>query len=707
MSPAVGALGAWDRVAGVVIALGVGVLANMAMDVQVITLFRNFELKTIDFRFQWRGRRPVGDDIVLITVDEKSIERLGQWPWPRAVHALLIEHLREARAGVIAFDIFFTEPDRYGDERPTGFATDLARELGDDFRRAFRQEYGVPFRGQNDEALALAARRAGNVFFAVFGLEQAVAGGQAAPLPPAQQGLLEEFAVPRAVLEGDTTALPRAPYIRPPIASVMREAAGIGFVDFPADGDGVYRRAPLFGIYEPPASPGAARIYPALGLVVAKARQAVAYQDVRAVLGEQLSISGRPVVPLDRRGRLWVDYVGGARSFRRYSYVDVLQGDVPAKHLAGRVVLVGNVAAGLGDIRPSPFGGGVSEVDLFYGVEHQANIIASLLEERGLRPLSETASVLLVYALALVAGLIVPRTSPLWAATGAAAVLVAYDLLALHLFAADGRLLEIVPENGVIVLATAGILVTRLRTEERRRRALRDSMGLYLPAHIVDELAHRPGRVALGGERREISVLFCDIRGFTAYADQVPSEDAVALLNRFFDAMDEIVWRHEGLIDKYIGDSVMAIFGAPHDQPDHAVRAVQAALDMVREIQATQDEWAFLGFADMRVGIGVATGQATVGNVGSGRLVQYTAVGDTVNLASRLEQLTKEYDVSVLANERAREEAAGVAQFAEAAQLTVRGIGRPLRVFRVTEATRAGGHRRQAVSQFEGGSDGS
>ncbi|MFQ6131098.1 MAG: CHASE2 domain-containing protein [Armatimonadota bacterium] len=625
------------------LAVAMGVLANMAMDVDVTTLFYNFELKTIDYRFQWRGRRQPSPEILIVAIDEASIqdpdEEFGQWPWRRSVHAELVRVLHEARVAQIGFDVFFAEPDRFGQSE--------------------------------DRELARAMAEAGNVFCAMFGLEKERAPR---PTPPEAEAAMRRFAVESPALDLAAGRLPDVPYARPPLPEITAACAGLGFVDFPADADNVYRRVPLLATHE-------GKLYPALGLAMAAARLNVDLNDIEVVLGSQLALGPGSRIPLDERGRLWIDFAGGARTFPRESYADVLKGRVPQERLTGRIVLVGATATGLGDIRACPFGGGRGEKDLFYGVEHQANILASLLEGRGLRPISPPLRIGLVYLLALLAGLIVPRTRPLWAAAGAVAVLLAYDMLALRLFASHGIVLEVVPQNGALVLTTAAILVTRLRGEEHEKQALRESMQYYLPAHVVDELVARPGAVTLGGERREISVLFCDIRDFTAFAEKVHSEETVALLNRFFDAMDDVVWRHEGLIDKYMGDCVMAIFGAPHDQPDHAARAVGAALDMQQEVEATEGVWEFLGFEGMRVGIGVATGQATVGNVGSSRLIQYTAVGDTVNLASRLEQLTKEHNVPVLVSAETRAQAPEVAVYREVGKVGITRIEGPAPIY--------------------------
>lgn len=640
------------------LALAVGILANRAMDVEVTTLFHNFELKTIDYRFQWRGERRPSAEIVIVAIDEASVqdERLGQWPWKRSVHADLIRKLQRARVAQIGFDVLFGEADRLGPE--------------------------------HDAELAQATAAAGNVFYAMFGLERQ----RAAQLtPPEAETAMQRFAIAPAAFERGTEGVPDTPYARPPLPEITRACAGIGFVDFPADADNVYRKVPVLGTHN-------GKLYPCLALAMAAARLNVDLDDVEVVLGDRLALPGALPLPIDGSGRLWVDFAGGARTFQRISYADVIHGDAPEERLMGHIVLVGATAAGLGDIRPSPFGSRLGEVDLFYGVEHQANILANLLEGRSLRPANRALCIGLVYLMALLAGLVVPRTTPLWAATGAAALLVAYDVLALRLFASHGVVLEIVPQNGALVLTTAAILVTRLRAEEHERRALRDSMRYYLPAHIVESLVTQPGTVVLGGERREISVLFCDIRDFTAFAEQVHSEESVALLNRFFDAMDEIVWRNEGLIDKYIGDCVMAIFGAPHEQPDHAARAVTTALAMVEELEATREVWEFLGFHNMRVGIGVATGEATVGNVGSSRLIQYTAVGDTVNLASRLEQLAKDYNAPILVSAQAREQAPDVAVYREVGRVSIRGIEQPARIYTATARSRPqpGGERAES-----------
>ncbi|MFQ6098083.1 MAG: adenylate/guanylate cyclase domain-containing protein, partial [Armatimonadota bacterium] len=289
----------------------------------------------------------------------------------------------------------------------------------------------------------------------------------------------------------------------------------------------------------------------------------------------------------------------------------------------------------------------------------------------------------LIFALALLMGWVAARVRPLFGVMAAAALLVGYNLFAFALFNGHRIVLEMVPQNLTVLLCFSGVLTLRLVTEERERRAMRESMTRYLPPHIVEDLAARPHDIKLGGERREITAVFCDIRNFTSASEQMSSGDTVALLNRFFNAMDDVIWRHDGLLDNHMGDCLMAFFGAPHDQPDHAERAVQAALEMSEWVDAMADEWAELGYKGLQVGIGICTGEATVGNVGSDRRMHYTAVGDNVNIASRLQELTRECQVTILASESTRNAAANVAEFTEVGRVSIRGVGQDVTIYEV------------------------
>jgi adenylate cyclase len=317
-------------------------------------------------------------------------------------------------------------------------------------------------------------------------------------------------------------------------------------------------------------------------------------------------------------------------------------------------------------------------------VEIHASVLADLLDRRALHAPEEGVGTVLIFALAFLMGWITTQVRPLFGALAAVALLVGYDVLAYGLFKTHRIVLEMVPQNLTVLLCFSGVLVLRLMTEERERGALRERMGAYLPAHIVEELASRPAEESLlRGERREITALFCDIRDFTAVSERMSSGDTVALLNRFFTAMDEVVWRHEGLLDNHMGDCVMAFFGAPHDQPDHAERAVLAAIEMAEWVHAMADEWSKLGYKGLDVGIGVCTGEATIGNVGSDRRMHYTAVGDNVNVASRLEQLTRGFQVTILASESTRDAAHRVAEFVEVGRVPIRGVAADVTVYEV------------------------
>jgi adenylate cyclase len=356
---------------------------------------------------------------------------------------------------------------------------------------------------------------------------------------------------------------------------------------------------------------------------------------------------GRRTVPVDRYGRLFIDYLGPGGIIPTYSAAAVLNGSLPEGALKDKIVLVGATAVGIYDLRVTPFSGN------FPGVEVQATIMDNLLQGNFIHtpPFGLVIMLLILVGLAVLMGLTLPRLSAAWAFIFTLFVMEGYVGINYYLFSRQGLQLELFYPLGLVVLIYLGVTMQRFLAEERERERIRKTFESYVAPTVVQEMLKHPEQLRLGGERREITVLFTDIRGFTTMSENLDPEALVKLLHDFLNPMSNIIINLGGTIDKYMGDAIMALFGAPLAQPDHPRLACRAALEMVASLEALNRDWAEQGRPPLRVGVGVNSGPVAVGNMGSDRLFDYTAIGDNVNLASRLEGLNKYYGTNILISE--------------------------------------------------------
>jgi adenylate cyclase len=492
--------------------------------------------------------------------------------------------------------------------------------------------------------------------------------------------------------------------VEPNLDLFSREVSAQGFFSHERQ-QGVQRRYELINGYR-------GRYYPALALAA-----------VARFFGEPLSLRpyqgslpevriGEQAVRADEHGRLWLNYRGGAGSFATHSALALLQGEVPASALADRLVFIGATETGIGDIAATPFGAEVP------GVEVHATAADNLLNQRFLH---DTAVQYLVSLLALlllgplVALLVSVIDRHLLGSLAAIALVFSWPLISHLAFRTAGWHLQTVAP----VLAGGVALVAALRyqvgTVEAHARFLRRAFQRYVSGAVVDELVRHPQKLELGGEERNMTVLFSDIRGFTTLSEGLAPEDLVGLLNQFFTPMTRLVLDEGGTLDKYMGDALMAFFGAPVEQPDHALRACHAALQMRAELRLLNARWQQEGFfagrigdekksdagaaSGIGIGIGLNSGEMAVGNMGSDQVFDYTVIGDNVNLGSRIEGLNKLYGTEILCSEgTVREVQALEAGFTAQAKSTV-DLAQGL-VFREVDRVRVKG-KHEPVSLFE------
>jgi adenylate cyclase len=648
-------------------------LAVMSLVVCRFPVTEFLELKLYDLKFRFRGSRPVGQEVVIVAIDNASIKELGRWPWSREVTARLLTRLKEADPQVIAMDIIFAEREiTQGLETLQRLSRSLSQTglLSPSVAAIVKQEEE---RADVDRQLARAIAQGAPT---VLGFYFNNVGGRAMAAQP------EQFLGAKA-LEASTFNMvrfldrgsPRLPLLGAQGAEVnlpkMTEAAaGGGYFNMVPDPDGGVRWVPLAIAYGPD-------IYAPLVLV------ALQHCRDRPPLGitlSQLGVGGIRLgkldIPVDRFGRFNINYPGPPGAFPSYSAADVLAGRLPLAALKDKIILVGATAEGIYDLRVTPFSG------VAPGIEIQAAVLENLITKNFLKlPWSAPLPTLLIIAgLAAILGAALTRL----AAAGGIIVTfflgIGYMAVNYALFLQGWRLDLFYPLLAVGGVYT-GVTLLRFLAEERARLRLRKAFQSYVAPAVVEEIIRHPERLRLGGDRREITVMFCDVRGFTSLAEGLEPEALVDVLHSFLNPMSDIIVRHGGTIDKYIGDAIMALFNAPLPLEDHAPRACRTALAMASALKRLDQEWEAQGKPSLRVGIGLNTGVAAVGNMGSDRLFDYTAIGDNVNLASRLEGLNKRYGTEILVSAHTARALGGGFILQEVDLVQVMGKKQPLAIY--------------------------
>ena len=576
---------------------------------------------------------PAGPDdrIAILDIDEASLKSVGRWPWSRDTMTALVERLFDHYGvAAVGFDVVFAEADR-----SSGLDTlkDLSQgELAGD--RAFaaalqkiapRLDYDARF------AEALAERP---VSLGYYFIPQGYRAARTGVLPP--------WSLPAEVFGALTPGTPAAGY-GANLAAFQEAAQGAGFFNMLADDDGTARQMALVhpygqGYY---LALSASTLRIAFGGDAASAGVEQSELLGRSYLAPWLEVGGIRV-PLSADGTVHVPYRAGS-PFPYISAADVLAGKAPVGQLENRIVLVGSTAPGLADLRVTPFS------SAFPGVEIHAHLIAGMLDgtTRVTPPWARDARLAAVLLLGAVLTVVLLRFGP---ALGLAATLALLGLL----FAAYGAAwtrLHVVP-MAAPMLTVAGLYVLNtaygLFAATRSKRQITRLFGQYVPPELAAEMSRDPAHYTMEGQSRDMTVLFSDIRGFTNFSEKLSPTELAAVLNAYLSTMTRIVQQHQGTIDKYIGDAIMAFWNAPVDLADHATRAVRTALEMQAALPQLNDEFAARGWPAVKIGVGVNTGRMSVGNMGSEFRMAYTVMGDAVNLGSRLEGITKQYGVGIL-----------------------------------------------------------
>jgi len=626
----------WKILGGAIIGVLVWVLVS---SLYYGNLLESYELKTYDQLCRLTASKSSApDDIVLVVVDQGSLQaaqRQGiNWPWPRQMYAPIVQFCSSSGARAVVFDILFTEPSSYGLE--------------------------------DDQLLGEALEQNGHAILPIF------LSRQDRPQPASEKGLLDRITLP---LE-DRTAGPIAPYLSsvPPIQNLADHASALGNVAILPDADGIYRRLPLVFSYR-------SRWIPSLGLAVWQHLQG----NARMVLDQKgIHLKGTHI-PLEAQGTFLLSYYGRERDFPRYSAFNVIQSFqaiqegsqpvYPPQVFRNKIVFLGFTAPGLFDLKPTP----INSVNP--GVAIHATLVANLLQKDFRVRASPPAVLALAAAVAVAMAITVMLIPGLWQL---ALITIGYGGSLLLFIAMAFR--QNLWWDGVLLMASLGVSFAMstafsYATEGRQRRQIKQIFSHYMSDLLIQDLLKNPEKVRLGGERRVLTVFFSDLAGFTSLSEKLTPEEVVTLLNRYLTAMTDIILASGGLIDKYEGDAIMAFWGAPLPQQDHAIRACLAALDNQARLAELRQEFIQTGLPPVYARIGINTGEMIIGNMGSSQRFDFTVIGDSVNLASRLEGAGKEYGVSIIISGDTYRLAEERVEVRELDLLRVKGKEFPVRIY--------------------------
>ena len=608
-----------------------------------------------DVKFRIRGPRLAGPEVVIVGLDDKSFQD-PDWGSAASLHhdkmATVIRNIKKAKPKVIGFDILFGDPEEPAKDK----------DLGDAIKEAGNVILGVYLDMKSDAEAA-----------------QKIASTKMTPELEALSAVKMSFPVeycppmvkctPNRAIEGRTLQLSRPEF--------LDGAMAFGFVNFHPDAEGRLRRQPQVISYQN-------AYYLSLDLQLLRFYLG---QD-SMILGlnedriESVKIGTGRLFPVDDTGRYLLNFNGKGGpgvegSHKIVSIIDVLRDKVPASTFANKIVLVGAEAVGAGDIRPTPFD------PVYPGVELHADVIDNILRGNIIKrtvPM-KAFDVLVILVFGTLLGIFLPRMNAVRAIVYSALLLALFTVVNVLSFTVGSIVLGYIYPGMALVFTSSSLIAYQYLTEEREKKRTRSTFQYYLDPMMIEQVMTQPDALKLGGEKREMSVLFSDIRGFTSFSEKMTPTDVVQFLNQYFDRMTGLIFQYRGTLDKLIGDAVMCFWGHPLEIKDHAVKATLCALDMIQAVEDLRPVLILPGGARFDIGIGVNTGQMVVGNMGAQSRFSYTVMGDNVNLGSRLESLNKYYGTKILISDSTYEECKHVIFCRELDKIQVKGKSQAVTIY--------------------------
>ncbi len=628
------------------------------------------EKRFLDQMFVVRGKRAVSDKIVIVDVDEKSISELGRWPWRRSVMAEAINKLnRKYKVKTILLDMIFAEPDPF---------TQYCEELMTRIKESIGIESDAIRCEDNDQQLADAIREAKDVVLGSYlsHIEELTENEVQKNLPYFMNRRLSTS------IMGDPEIcnIPEYENAIPNIDKIKDASEYIGFFTIEPDNDGMFRRVPLILKYKN-------EYYPALSLmglsvylkkpIIVQMGEDLLYNEGRCV-SIKLGDNEIPMNPSEDKTMYLINYYGPGRTFKYISFSDVFFERVNPEELKDKLVIIGVSALGVYDRRPTALD---SE---FPGVEVHANVIENILNQDYLVriPFYMHLEALALLIIGIILSLLLSKTKLQYGILGSVIVIFLY-ISGIYILFTEGYYTKLTISISEMLLLIIVISTFRYITEEKEKGKIRKAFSYYVTKQVVDEIMKDINQLKLGGEKRLLTVFFSDIRGFTTISEKLPPEMLVNLLHEYLNPMTEIIFKYNGTLDKYMGDGIMAIFGAPLHTPDHAINCAKASLEMIEVLKRLREGWKKRGLPDINIGIGINTGEMVVGNMGSNVKFEYTVIGDQVNLGSRLEGTNKEYGTNIIASEGTIKHLNDMFLVRELDFIRVKGKKEPVRIYEV------------------------
>jgi len=687
---------------------------------KALRIFKAIEQKSMDVRFQIRGKREPGDEIVIVAIDEKSIKKLGRYPWPRRYVSQFVDRITDAGARLLALDVMYTERQNVdilealdtltgkynnselrsylpgGQEKEKFLAAlqnrrkdfDEDSRLQESFRRAVEdngldiissiefvdeaQLRSTEYTGKDVSVLGRELLKESAYFPVLVGTgsktskEKSSDGNTLTILTSKNRkevmnNLLANYRPKRAV--GVTNM----------IDQFAEWVTYQGFVDTNVDYSGIVRSEYMAIQYEN-------EFYPPLGVQVSRVFKNLDYGELKLVLTEKL-IFKETEIPIDSWNRMMINYCGPPSTFKYYSVCDVIDGKIPSDAFKDKIVFVGATASGLGDYIATPFSSQTP------GVEKHATVTENILHEKFLiRGRGEVFQDLLaIICISLVMGIFLPLLPAIWGGVASTSLWFGYNYYVYERFISDGTWLNVTYPSVTVILCFSSIIMYRFMSEEKMRKGVRSAFENFMDPKVVHEILKEPENIKLGGEEREVTVYFSDIEKFSTISEKLQPAELIELLNEYLSEMTDQILDHGGFLDKYIGDAIVAAFGAPLEQPDHAVKACLTTIDNQKRISELNAKFKEEGRLQIKARIGLNTGRVLVGNVGSTNRLSYTVIGDEVNLGARLEAANKYYGTYTMISERTYELAKDHIEARELDLILVVGKEKPVKVYELID----------------------
>lgn len=672
-------------VAGIILGLIVGGV------VILITTFARFwedyENKTYDLRYSLFIGPPREfnlEDVVIVSVDTKSLDILGKFgKWPRFYYAQVIQNLFENGARAVGFDLLFSEPEAPREEiialfketragKITQFMVDSLKMGGNPSAIADATIGEILKSMEYDTEMGEMTGNAGNVFYGFEFLLGSNARHSDTLLYSSRLPIDQRVAQTFRVIHRRERDYPLED-VEIPIPPLVKNAKGVGYVNAEPDPDGVIRSVPLILTYN-------GNVYPHLGLRLAMEKLGVKLEDVKVYPGKYLDF-GDLKIPINKDGRMLIRYFGNSLKFKYISFFDVFVNQTDDEKplepslFKDKVVMIGATAAGLGDLKAVPF------TQTFPGVEIYANIIHGITKGAFIRKINLIFSLGIVLGVGILCGVLAMVFKPKWSVILLLLLLLGYLYYSLFLLRENGIWIEVVRPVGSLFFTFMATMTYRYITEERKAMQIRGMFSTYMSPALVNKLIEHPEMLKLGGENKEITVFFSDVQGFTTISEAMSPPELVSLLNEYLTCATDTIFEFNGYVDKYEGDAIMAFWGAPVDQPDHATQCVLCILEMRNRLSVLNASLVAKGLPALLTRFGINTGLVTIGNMGSKEKFAFTAMGDPVNQAARFEPANKEYGTYCMMGESTYEKVKDVVEVRELDLLQVKGKTKGVRVY--------------------------